>query len=152
MAFTRYHDDLSRIEKSLIESTYAGIYHLNTPGNQLNYVDDLHVRLQRWGGNLQTNPFEVNNELRGATRHLKKEQDVYRHPNTISKQYNTTTFMVDETRASCPAWTFRDDVLPQGYRHQHLWVNPQANVEYKFDNNRPSRMLEKDYYKSPYYS
>ena len=32
MAFTRFHDDPSRIQKQLQESTFIGRYQLNTPG------------------------------------------------------------------------------------------------------------------------
>ena len=150
MAFTRFHDDPARIQKSLIESTYSGIYHLNTPGNGLNlpYVNDVHVRLQKWGGNLQTNSLGVEDELRGLNRKLGRDSHQYTHPNTNSKSYISTTFNVDETRASHPVWLYRD-------RHQdrfmYLPINPQDNIFYKFENNCPTRMLEKDYYVSGYY-
>ncbi len=151
MAFTRFHDDPARIQKSLIESTYSGIYHLNTPGNGLNlpYINYPHIRLQKWGGNLQTNSLSVENELKGLNRKLSRDQQEYKHPNTQMKSYVSKTFNVDETRASHPAWLYRD-------RHQdrfmYLPINPQNNVFYQFENNCPTRMLEKDYYVSQYYN
>jgi hypothetical protein len=149
MAFTRYHDDLVRMEKQVIESSFAGMYHLTTPGNSAPaYVDDVHVRLQKWGANLQTNSFAVNDALRGATKKLSRDATISTLPSTSTKSYATKNFGVDETRASCPAWTFRD--LPQA-QYQHLFYNPQAHVSYLFENNTPTRMLEKDYYRSPYY-
>ena len=67
MAFTRFHDDPARIEKKLLESTGIGIYHLNVPGNGLTYIDDVNIRLQKWGANLQTNPFLVKAPASPAT-------------------------------------------------------------------------------------
>jgi hypothetical protein len=32
MAFTRFHDDSSRIKKQVEESSFVGIYMLNVPG------------------------------------------------------------------------------------------------------------------------
>ena len=57
MAFTRFSSDRDVLEKKLCESTFTGLYHLNTPGNglQMPFVDDPHVRLQKWGANLYTN-------------------------------------------------------------------------------------------------
>ena len=147
MAFTRFHDDPARIEKKLLESTGIGIYHLNVPGNGLTYIDDVNIRLQKWGANLQTNPFLVNEALRDNVKHS-RYREPYKAVNTQSKFYATSTFEVDETRASLPAWTFREK--PQA-QYAYLPLNPQANLFMGFENNCPTRMLEKDYYKSPYY-
>ena len=147
MAFTRFHDDPARIEKKLLESTDVGIYHLNVPGNALEYIDDVNIRLQKWGANLQTNPFLVNEALRDNVKYS-RYRDPYKSVDTQSKNYLTSTFGVDETRASLPAWTFREK--PQA-RYAYLPLNPQSNLFMKFENNCPTRMLEKDYYKSPYY-
>ena len=79
MAFTRFSSDKDVIQKKLCESTFSGIYHLNTPGNGLNvpYIDDTHIRLQKWGANLHERSFNVENELRGATRKLSSDYQVY---------------------------------------------------------------------------
>ena len=148
MAFTRFHDDPDRISRKLAESTQVGIYHLNTPGNGMTnpYIEDIHVRLQKWGANLQTNGFEVSQALRPQT--LSRDALPYKKPETSSNSYGTSSFQVDETRTSLPAWTFREK--PQA-QYAFLPVNPQANLFFKFDNNCPTRMLEKDYYRSAYY-
>jgi len=51
MAFTRFSNDIALQQKRLEESTFTGIYHLNTPGNGLDnpYINDVHIRLQKWG-------------------------------------------------------------------------------------------------------
>jgi len=147
MAFTRFSSDRAVLEKRLAESTFTGIYHLTTPGNGLKmpFIDDPHIRLQKWGANLQTNGLNIENELRGTTRLLKSDYQIYnKNPiETSKKMYDTSTFYIDESRASCPAWTFRDKTQ---YRPQILDKNPQYNVFYSFENNQATRMLEKDYY------
>jgi hypothetical protein len=149
MAFTRFHDDPARIEKSLLETTYTGIYQLNTPGNgKTVFVEGPHIRIQRGGGsNLQTNPFEINESLRRNKKLVQYDQ-VCTNPNTEKREYSSVSFKVDETRASLPAWTFREK--PQS-RKDFLFMDPQSNLWFKFDNNCPTRMLEKDHYTSAYY-
>jgi hypothetical protein len=148
MAFTRFHDDPARIEKSLLESTFTGIYHLNTPGNGKSvFVETPHIRMQGGGSNLQTNPFEVNESLR-RNKSLVKYDQFCTKPETQKREYSSLGFGVDESRTSLPAWTFRDK---QQYRPNHLFMDPQKNIWYKFDNNCPTRMLEKDHYTSNYY-
>jgi len=147
MAFTRFHDDPARIEKSLLERTYEGKYQLNTPGNGESYVDDVHIRLQG-GSNLRTNPFEVNESLR-RNRTLVRYDQSFVEAKSNKKEYKEQLFGVDETRASLPAWTFRDK---SQLRTEYLFRDPQSNLWFKFDNNCPTRMLEKDHYSSQYYS
>jgi len=150
MAFTRFHDDPARIKKKLDESTFVGMYHINTPGNGLNlpYIDDINIRLQKWGGNMQTHGFDVEQELKGYRKTEKYDTQEFKRPSTSSIKYNTESFHVDETRASLPAWTFRNKTQ---FRPDALFLNPQKNLFLPFENNTQSRILEKDYYKSPYY-
>jgi hypothetical protein len=145
MAFTRFSSDKDVLEKRLAESTFTGIYNLNTPGNGLNmpFVDDPHIRLQKWGANLQTKGIDIENELRGATRILKSDCQMYKKPQSSRNTYDSSTFYIDESRASCPAWLFRDKTQ---YRPQVLDKNPQYNLFLSFENNQATRMLEKDYY------
>jgi len=149
MAFTRFHDDPARIEKYLIESTYSGIYQLNAPGNgKTVFVDTPHIRIQKGGGsNLQTRPFEINEALR-RNKKLTRYDQVFTVPQTEQVDYNHIGFNVDETRATLPAWTFREK--PQS-RKDILLTDPQRNIWFTFDNNCPTRMLEKDHYDSAYY-
>jgi len=147
MAFTRFHDDPDRIEKNLLERTYEGKYQLNTPGNGEVYVDDLHIRLQGWGANLRSNPFEINESLR-RNKTLVYYDQPFVNAKSESIPSKDKSFRVDETRASLPAWTFRDK---SQLRTDYLFRDPQSQVWLKFDNNCPTRMLEKDHYTSPYY-
>jgi hypothetical protein len=148
MAFTRFHDDPARIEKRMLETTYTGIYQLNTPGNgKTVYVDTPHIRLQGGGSTLQTNPFEVNESLR-RNKKLTKYDQVCIKPNSHLPEYSSLGFGTDESRTTLPAWSFRDKTQ---YREDYLFMDPQRNIWYKFDNNCPTRTLEKDHYQSAYY-
>ena len=71
MAFTRFSSDKDVIQKRLCEATFSGIYQLNTPGNGLNmpYIDDTHIRLQKWGANLQARSFNVEIKLPSNSRY-----------------------------------------------------------------------------------
>ena len=150
MAFTRFHDDIARIQKKMDESTQVGMYYLNTPGNglKLPYIDDINIRLQKWGGNMRTNGFDIEQELRGYRKIEKYDIHKYKSPESSSIKYNNESFHIDESRTSLPAWTFRDKTH---FRPQHLFLDPQKNLFIPFENNTQSRILEKDYYKSPYY-
>jgi hypothetical protein len=147
MAFTRFSNDRDVLEKKLCESTFSGLYHLNTPGNGLNmpFVEDPHIRLQKWGANLYSNGTDIENELRCSTRKLSSDYQVYNKKLVpgLQKYYNNSTFYIDESRASCPAWLFRDTTQ---HRPNILDKNPQYNIFLSFENNQATRMLEKDYY------
>ena len=149
MAFTRFKYDDCRTKKALQQATDPGRWILNVPGNGLEnpYINDINIRLQKWGANLQTNSFLVNEALRDNVKHG-RYREPYKEVDTRSKFYGTSNFGVDETRSSLPAWTFREK--PQA-QYAYLPLNPQANLFLGFENNCPTRMVEKDYYKSPYY-
>lgn len=150
MAFTRFHDDPARIQKQLAESTFLGRYQLDTPGQgvDLPFSEDPQLRLQKWGANLRTNGVNLESDLRGMTRKLNRD---YTNKNnyldndvrTERVNYRQSDPFIEESRASHPAWTYRD--LEQT-RWETPFLNPQANLEKKFQNNVQTRILEKDYF------
>jgi hypothetical protein len=151
MSFTRFHDDPNRIKYALQISTYSGRYALDTPGPGLNlpYIEDPHMRIQQWGANRMTNDINLENDLRGLTRKMNRDNIDLNDYNTYAatgykKSYpiekNT---IVDESRATHPAWCYRD--LEQS-RWESPMLNPQANVEKRFQSNIQTRILEKDYF------
>jgi hypothetical protein len=151
MAFTRFHDDPCRIQKQLQESTGLGRYMLNVPGNGLTpyYVEDPHIRLQKWGANLTTNTINVESDLRGLTRSINKDclhKDNYEEHSAKFSNVNYPSLkssVSDETRATHPAWMYRDLEQVNWY---YLPLNPQENTCMPFNNNLNTRILEKDYY------
>ncbi len=152
MSFTRFHDDPARIKYGLEISTYSGRYALDTPGPGVNlpYLEDSQIRMQKWGANLMTNPINIESDLRGLTRHLNRDNiELNNYVNTAAetsqKTHEKMQPFVDESRASHPAWMYRD--LEQT-RWEVPFINPLVNVEKKFHDNIQTRILEKDYYVS----
>lgn len=150
MSFTRFHDDPNRMKHNLKISTFAEQYYLNTPGpgSQLPYFEDPQVRMQGWGANMQDNAIGIESDLRGMSRKLNRD-DITLNQYTIYAQhgnkpnYPVQGNFVDESRATHPAWMYRD--LEQT-RWETPFVNPQANVEKRFADNLQTRILEKDFY------
>jgi hypothetical protein len=152
MSFTRFHDDPARIKYGLEISTYSGRYALDTPGPGVNlpYLEDSQIRMQKWGANLMTNPINIESDLRGLTRQLNRDNiELNDYVNTAvetsQKIHEKMKPFVDESRASHPAWMYRD--LEQT-RWEVPFINPLVNVEKKFHDNIQTRILEKDYYVS----
>jgi hypothetical protein len=150
MSFTRFHDDPVRIQKYLDESTFAGRYMLNTPGpgTDLPYLEESQIRLQKWGANITNNIINLESDFRGLTRPLNHDLvDINKHSeksaNHAPKRFPSIQPFIEESRASHPAWMYKDLEQP---RWELPWINPQANFERKFPNNLQTRILEKDYH------
>ena len=154
MAFTRFNYDKQRTKKLLQESTGPGRYMLNVPGNGSApcFFEDPHIRLQKWGANIlnvpNSTPIDIASDLDGRTRRAVKYCNKAEFPNsgvvqTNKKSYPTCKAFTDETRASHPAWMYRD--LEQT-RWEYPLMNPQENVCIPFHNNVSTRILEKDYF------
>ena len=155
MAFTRFHDDPVRIIKELDIATYSGRYALNVPGNGSNpaYMQDPHIRLQKWGGNAMTMATDIENNLRGLTRNLNRDtfDNLYRggkHTSTPAGSHtllsgSTVNAYTDQSRATHPAWQLRD---AQQHRQAFPLFDPQENTCIPFQNNLSTRILEKDYF------
>lgn len=145
MSFTRFNYDEARTKKQLQESISVGLYHLDVPGPGINtpFLEDPHIRLQKWGSNLRTNTLELENDFRGLNRKLERNQKQYDEvaAQTMEKQYDTQNSFVDETRASQPAWLLRDQT---NIRWEYPMINYQEHVEIPFDHSESTRSLEKD--------
>ena len=148
MSFTRFHDDPHRIQKHAEESSFAGRYMLNVPGpgDELPFFEDAQVRLQRWGANLQENTIALEDDLRGLTRTLNRDSselnDYTKHSvYSAPKYYHSNQPFVQESRASHPAWMYKD--LEQT-RWETPLLNPLNGLEKGFHHNIQTRILEKD--------
>lgn len=150
MSFTRFHDDPARIKKQIEESSFTGRYMLNKPGpgTDLPFFEDPQIRLQSWGGNLRNNTVNLESDLRGLTRPLNRDlvddNDYKQHAVITSKQtYTNAAPFVEESRASHPAWMYKD--LEQS-RWEAPFLNPLNGLEKTFHENIQTRILEKDYF------
>lgn len=148
MAFTRFHDDPNRIKKQIMESSFSGRYMLNTPGQgtDLPFIEDPHIRLQHWGANLRNDTVNLESDLRGMTRRLNRdnqEMNQYQKQSNEPRQvsYKNAEPFVQETRASHPAWMYKD--LEQT-RWEAPFLNPSNGLEKDFQHNIQTRFLEKD--------
>lgn len=150
MAFTRFHDDPIRIAKRLDESTFVGNYFLNTPGQglQLPFQEDAQLRLQKWGANMVTDSTNLESDLFGLGRKLNHDYDrTYKQDNISNPRalaYTSSQPFVEESRASHPAWMYKDQ---DHTRWEVPILNPLANLEKGFQENIQTRILEKDYFR-----
>ena len=148
MAFTRFNYDDARTRRIIEESTFEGRYMLNTPGPGvgLPFYEDPQLRLQKWGANLSTeNSIDVESKLMGLNYPFGKDNlgKSSQIPSSQFKHYPSSQPMVEESRASHPAWTYKS--LEQS-RWEEPFLNPQANLEKGFHENIQTRILEKDYF------
>ena len=145
MSFTRFHDDKSRIQDQLKQSTYTGRYLLNTPGNglDLSFFEDSQIRIQKWGANLRTNQINLENSLRCMYTPLNRDTIKYDEnvPQSTAINYKSKNSFVEESRATHPAWMFKD--LEQT-RWEEPFLNPQSHTEIAFPNNVNSKRQAKD--------
>jgi len=150
MAFTRFHDDPYRIQLQVENSSFEGKYMLNTPGQGLDlpFMEEPQLRLQKWGANLHTDSVNLESDLFGLTRplnrdHILKNEYQKTAVPTFEMNFGNMAPFVEESRASHPAWTYKD--LEQN-RWEHPLLNPQNGIEMGFNSNIQTRILEKDYY------
>ena len=150
MAFTRFHDDPYRIQMQVQDSSFKGRYMLDTPGAglELPFMQDPQMRLQKWGANLQTNTVNLESDLFGMTRKMNRDHAELNEYKQAAVSTNPMTFpvaspFVEESRASHPAWIYKD--LEQNHWDYPL-LNPLNGIEHKFHTNIQTRILEKDYY------
>jgi hypothetical protein len=151
MASTRFSYDECRTKKQLQQSTDPGRWILNVPGNGSNpaYIEDPHIRIQKWGGNMMTNTVNLESDLLGVNRRIGRDclgEDNYQKylvsSSTISYP-KCSTLSTEQSRAIAPAWTFREK---EHDNWQYPLFNPQENTCLPFTNNLSTRVLEKDYY------
>ena len=151
MSFTRFHDDPTRIRKQLQQSSGLCRYQLDAPGPGIltPFIEDPQVRLQKWGANLRTNTINLESELRGVNKPLSRDclgKDEYKNFNVSNEaiKYPTcSNLFTDQSRATNPAWWYRDVEQTDWY---YPPLNPQENTCLPFQNNLSTRILEKDYY------
>jgi hypothetical protein len=68
-----------------------------------------------------------------------------KHSVNMSKNsYEETNYVTDDSRATHPAWTYRD--IEQD-RWERPMLNPLDKLEKPFHHNLNTRILEKDYFK-----
>lgn len=145
MAFSRNFYDTDNCNFRNFQSTIAGRYALEVPGNgsMPPFVEDPHIILQKWGANLRTHPVNLESYLLGYDDKLARDciTEQPKMPSTSLPQYpvNDKTF-TDDPRLLYPAWELK------GMKNQFnnvLIYNPQAYTEIPFRNNISTRTYER---------
>jgi hypothetical protein len=151
MSFTRFHDDEARIKKRLDEITYIGRYQLDAygPGDKAPFMNDPHIRLQKYGANLRDNTVNLESDLYGLTRKLNRDNikiNEYRNFKALSspQSYSEEDPTTEESRATHPAWMYKTVDVD---RWETPILNPQENLDRPFQFDIHTRILEKDYFK-----
>ena len=93
MACTRFSSDKCRIEKKLQQMTDPGRFVLNTPGNGATpyYVEDPHIRIQKWGGGQRTNGIGIENSLIGLNNPISRDCVNYKDVEVKGEKINLGT-------------------------------------------------------------
>jgi hypothetical protein len=155
--FSSIRNDPARLRKEAEMSSYQNRYFLCTPGPGIDVPvpDDVHVRLQAWGGNWATNRMDVENDLRGQTRRNNRDRTVEGgsdyHSFAAAPQQalfpKRSDPFVEESRASMPAWMFRGVEIP---RWEEPWINPQSlsAIEKPFPANVDTKRMARDAFQS----
>jgi len=151
MAATRIGNDRERQEFNQTFYHNSLGYMVNVPGNGVkpDYIEDPHIRLQKFGANISANITDIDSKLKGVNNTLNRDTDVilsgrdpFFNDGYMRHTYPTINNAVtDQPRATMPAWQVRD--LEQN-NWNYLPENPQNHTEMTFVNNIDSRNSIKD--------
>ena len=140
MSFTRKFDDDSSVRRKLECMTAPSCYAIMAPGNGSKpyYVEDPHIRMQAWAGNLRTNSSNVASSLRGLGVPLTHDcTDKTKTMVTGSAiDFPSVSGWVDETRSTHPVWWYRTVTRST---NQYLHINPQFNAHEKLWTSESTR-------------
>jgi hypothetical protein len=92
------------------------------------------------------NSINLESDLRGLTRinnsdNIDMNQHKLKSVKTTTKKYPVSNVYTDQSRATHPAWTFKD-LEQTKWDYPHL--DPQEHICVPFQNNLSTRLLERD--------
>ena len=102
-------------------------------------MEDPHIRLEKWGANLDNNAIDLESDLRGMTRTVNRDEvpknthlthQVDRIERGMSRLNSSAT---DQSRATNPTWWHKEE---QQYRPDILFYNPQDRIIPDFKSNK----------------
>ena len=138
---TNIRHDKKRLQKEMEISSFGCRYHLDAPGPgvQVGFIENPHIRLQRWAANVYTDQLGLENELtnRYTQQNIhdrKKSYPIHRYVNP------NQAIVTSETRTDLPAWIFRDKDL----QRENISLHEQHDI-YSYNNTVSSRLLPKSH-------
>lgn len=150
MAWTRYHDEPIRMAKRAQENRLMEQWILDVPGNGLRpyYIEDPHIRIQKWGGNLMTNTINLESELMGLGKVYTKcdANKNYEQLNTVTHPMQYPTYdkaLTHDPRITHPAWALKGQ---QKEKWDILLYDPQQHTQRPFSNLIDTRITVKEHY------
>ena len=136
MSFNRLNYDTCSYQHSLAESVGPGEYMLTEPPNVTEpcFADSPQIRLQQWGANLRTNKTEIEDDLRGQTRKLNRDdinENSYKKNEVVSTalKYESTSIKHQNTRVEDNRRDVLDSCLINSMK-VFLHDDPQKNIRY----------------------
>ena len=128
MSFTRFKDDPCRIKKELQELTGLGRYMLNVPGNgdKPGFMEDPHIRMQKWGSNLMTNTVNLESDLNSNESYNKKYTGY-----TITSSNNSTKRVYIEN------WVL--NIEPKDWKHAKSLFDKYLKKDTKYNESEISQ-------------
>ena len=153
MACTNINNENERIMKKNQISTFAEKYYMDRPGwgASIPFVEDPHMRLEKWGANTRNNLWDIEYDLKGMTRNLNRD---YVNTNDFRKntpkvdvspvsQPQLSMSFADESRASHPPSLYRQIEMS---RWEIPLLNPQNYqiLEFPLLVQKQTRILQKD--------
>lgn len=132
MALTSIRNEPGRIKKELQQMTDIGRYQIAAPGPGANvgFLEDPHIRLQKWGANLRTNTINTESDLLGLTRSQTRDcvgLNEYTKMETKNEKlnYGTIEASTEESRSINPPWTLLDE---SNNRWDYVHHDPQNHI------------------------
>ena len=127
-----------------------GNYHLMVPGNGIQpfYIEDPHIRIQKWGGYSYTNMIDIDSSLKCIDKQMKCDVFQKSHLNSSPIYYPSTKLLYTEnSRTICPAWNLKDKECIKG---DYLFYDPRIKSNIPFVHNVSSRDIQKNEYNPVY--
>ena len=123
-----------------------GNYHLSVPGNGLQpyFMEDPHIRIQKWGGYSSTNMIDIDSSLRGIDKQLKCDVVQKSNLQTSPIYYPSTSLLYTEnSRLISPAWNLKG---VENVSSDYLHYDPRIKSSIPFVHNLSSRDMQKNSY------
>jgi hypothetical protein len=141
MAFTRTKYDDCRIVKQLQQSTDPSRWTMNVPGNNIQFIEDPYIRIQKWGANMSANPVSLESELTGRNTTLSRgDIKSSSNPQYTPKTYpSNSSCITDQSRATNPAFLYRDLTT-------HIPVLFNRPIQFSSRDEIDTRLLAKNNY------